>query len=946
MYTIIDSVLLSLASVLVLYFLLVRPISKRNAASGIATPETRRQTLLQFMVFALRTTGIVFVVEVIAMLLLVVLHKLPSSLDPIVDATTVSLISAPLIYLWVVKPLYMNGESVQAYNLQANAKQLTKTFIAILLPSMVIFFVALLASRRLTMNTRLKSLKNTEWQFVIRQQSIINNNLNNIVSDLAFLSNQQVLTSIQDSLSDRGRQYLANDYLVFLSSRMIYDQIRFLDLGGMEVVRTNLNNGTPRAVPQDQLQSKKNRYYFTETIGLSKNVIYISPFDLNVEQGEIEQPLKPTIRFGTAVFNEVGEKCGALILNYRGENLLSELRNSRSRSENIFMLVNTAGYYLIGKDEDDEWGFMYDDKQDRTFGKDFPNAWEVIARSQSGHIDNAEGLFSFDTFHPPGLVLAQADEHKTLTDRLRTRADSHENDWKIISYIPPSSLASISKAQWDHLEFFYLLVSLFILIGSAALSFVLTTRRISQAALKANEANYRMMVNESISTIFSTDVQGKLTYVNPSVQTLTGYTFEELLHMKFTDLIRDDWKSKVMEFYVNQFEQQQEESSLEFPIITKSGEEKWVEQLASLLIDDQGKPSGFQSVVHDISARKQAEKDLLTAKQMAEEASQLKSEFLANMSHELRTPLNSVIGFSNILINNNKETLGKDDLNYLQRILANGEHLLSLINDVLDLSKIEAGRIDLEYVNDVSLPEMINKINEQMGGQVKDKPVDINVSMPEKVDLIRTDPAKLKQVIINLLSNAVKFTPEGGVTVRISTSIGTSIPTSIEVKDTGVGIPEDKLISIFDEFQQGDSSTTRQYGGTGLGLAISKSLCELMGYELTVDSKVGEGSTFTIILNTTDDTGKYSAGNMDTDTRRPETGTEDIYAALEGKRILVIDDDKDSRILIGQVLQNEGCSVLQARDGLEGFDVAQAELPDLILLDLRMQGTPGREVLS
>jgi len=410
-------------------------------------------------------------------------------------------------------------------------------------------------------------------------------------------------------------------------------------------------------------------------------------------------------------------------------------------------------------------------------------------------------------------------------------------------------------------------------------------------------------------------------------------------------MIREDWQEKVRLFYYEQFHERKLETALEFPIITKSGKEKWVEQLASLLIDDDDRAIGFQSIVYDVSERKKVEKELFMAKQLAEEASQLKSEFLANMSHELRTPLNSVIGFSNVLLKKNEENLDENDKNYLQRILANGKHLLDLINDVLDLSKIEAGRVELELVN-ISLKDLIHDIIGQLEGQVQDKDFLLVTQIPDEIARIQADPGKLKQVVLNLLSNAIKFTSEGSVTVSIETDAETNHPILISVRDTGIGIPENRLESVFDEFQQVDSSTARKYGGTGLGLAISKSLCQLMGYNLTVESKLDEGSLFTILLNDPEVGATPSSSRIKKRrANRPPKGT-GASRGIQGKRILIVDDNRDSRVLIEQTLKEEGCVILQAEDGFKGFELAVKEHPDLIMLDLKMKETSGQEVLA
>lgn len=265
---------------------------------------------------------------------------------------------------------------------------------------------------------------------------------------------------------------------------------------------------------------------------------------------------------------------------------------------------------------------------------------------------------------------------------------------------------------------------------------------------------------------------------------------------------------------------------------------------AAPIYDAQGRVAFAIAVFDDITERRRSEEALRAAKESAEWANRTKSDFLARMSHELRTPLNSVIGFANILLKNKAGTLRPQDITYLERILDNGKHLLTLINDVLDLSKIEAGKIEIE-LSRFDVEELLAEIVHQWDGQLK-AGVRIEMRTPRDVQPIESDRARLKQVLLNLVSNAVKFTEQGTVTVELF-AIG-SMARRISVRDSGIGIPADRLDAIFEAFEQAEATTSRRFGGTGLGLPISRRLCELLGYTLSVTSEVGRGATFTIDL--------------------------------------------------------------------------------------------------
>lgn len=221
-------------------------------------------------------------------------------------------------------------------------------------------------------------------------------------------------------------------------------------------------------------------------------------------------------------------------------------------------------------------------------------------------------------------------------------------------------------------------------------------------------------------------------------------------------------------------------------------------------------------------------------------------QFVANMSHELRTPLNSIIGFSNILLKNRGNTMTPDNLERVEKINRNGKHLLQLINDILDLSKVEAGRMEAEF-SSIELGRLIREVGDMLQPQAIAKSIALEVDAPDDPVMVETDVQKLRQVLINLANNAVKFTDAGSVTLRL-TPARAGHGAIIEVCDTGIGITEDKLAFVFEAFRQADSTTSRKYGGTGLGLTISQSLVTLLGGKIRVESRVGHGSTFTVEL--------------------------------------------------------------------------------------------------
>lgn len=326
-------------------------------------------------------------------------------------------------------------------------------------------------------------------------------------------------------------------------------------------------------------------------------------------------------------------------------------------------------------------------------------------------------------------------------------------------------------------------------------------------------------------------------------------------------------------------------------------------------------------------------KQLEIQKQKAEESTELKSQFLASMSHELRTPMNSILGLTELILE--KADLNEKDHERLEVVFNSGRRLMALINDILDLSKIEAGKMEIR-AEDVLLEELINEVSSSISPLVINKKIEFKVE--RKINtrtLINTDRGRVVQVLINLLGNAVKFTETGGVNLEIYSS---QDKLKFDVIDSGIGISEEHKNVIFEEFRQADGSTSRKYGGTGLGLSICRKIADLLGGELTVESKLGEGSTFTFTIPL-----KFvSAGE------REKVKSVNTQTLIKNRKhpILIIDDDDEVRYTIGQYLISNGYEVLFAKDGLSGIQMAIEKQPFAITLDLMMPNKDGWSVLE
>ena len=332
--------------------------------------------------------------------------------------------------------------------------------------------------------------------------------------------------------------------------------------------------------------------------------------------------------------------------------------------------------------------------------------------------------------------------------------------------------------------------------------------------------------------------------------------------------------------------------------------------------------------------------ELQRAMEAAEEASHSKSRFLANMSHELRTPMNAIIGYSEMLIEDAEDEGADETAEDLRKIHQAGTHLLALINDVLDLSKIEAGRMDL-YLETFDVPPMIEEVISTIQAVVDKNSNELVVELAPEVGRMRADLTKVRQGLFNLLSNAAKFTENGRVELRVQTHGDDLL---FAVSDTGIGIPPEKLSHIFEEFSQADESTTRNFGGTGLGLAITRRFCQMMGGDVTVDSVMGKGATFTLripvkvtLAGTEEEEGASSV----------ETVEADEHAESQARRsVLVIDDDPNALDLLARTLQAAGFRVVSATDGEMALELARNLQPSAITLDVLMPGMDGWTVLE
>ncbi len=454
-----------------------------------------------------------------------------------------------------------------------------------------------------------------------------------------------------------------------------------------------------------------------------------------------------------------------------------------------------------------------------------------------------------------------------------------------------------------------------------------TERRAAEDALRASEARFRMLAEGSSDIILQTDRMGVILYISPSCRKL-GFTEDEFVGRPARDFLHPDSyehsDERTADLYAGSPRIESDRS--EYRVTCKDGTSLWLEGYSSLTHDANGEPTGLVSQMRDVTQRKAMEAELRAKRDDAEAANRSKSEFLANMSHEIRTPLTGIIGFAGLLAD--QPDLSPAASKFTDRIVTASQSLLSVVNDVLDFSKIEAGQIVLDP-QPFDPRAFVAETMDLMGAQAAAK--DLVLKCEERGALpavVVADSSRVRQVLLNLLSNAIKFTTSGEVVVGVSYELGCL---RIEVADSGVGIAPEKLEVLFQRFSQADGSISRAYGGSGLGLAISKSLTEMMGGSVGVESQEGVGSRFWFTLAAPQ--GELAAKTIEVDKASD--------AESPAKRILIVDDVAVNRELVSAMLAQFGHVLVEAIDGQSAVDTAMDQPFDLILMDLQMPGLDG-----
>ncbi|WP_158867804.1 hybrid sensor histidine kinase/response regulator [Maribellus comscasis] len=688
-----------------------------------------------------------------------------------------------------------------------------------------LFAVPLILFYNFKTDTRLNEIKTRETHNLKLQQTVIEETLGGVIDNLLLLKEHiktsgEPVNGYQNSGIEKER--LENDFKAFsIGKHRLYDQLRLLSANGNEVIRVNFSEDSVKIVDENHLQNKSHRYYFKELSKLNDDDIYISPFDLNIEYGKIEQPIKPMLRIGTPIIDSSGQFSGVVLINYLGQNILSSV--NELKPSDYYMILNQNGYWIQNdRDPSVEWSFMYDSLKNQRFQDSFNAEWTAIQNNEKGQFQNKSGLFTYQTVYPVRedslQYISEKDEQETV-NIVRDQVGF----WKLVSYIDNATL----QAQTTPVKTERNIILLFFILISAGLAYGATKIRVNELIAKKN----------------------------------------------LKDL----------------------NNNLEYEV-------------------------------------RQRTEEIRKARQKAEENDRLKTAFLNNMSHEIRTPLNAIIGFADLMEKSDYDD--KETKKFAHIINKRGNDLLVIVDDILDISKIESGQVSIYEEQCVLYNELFELTELYNVRKLQTDKAHIELQFDcacvSEKEWVKIDIGKLRQVLSNLLNNAFKFTEKGKIELKCIAHENKMLLFS--VSDTGIGIPKDKQERVFERFVQSENRLTIETGGTGLGLSIVKGIVDFLGGEVWLESTPDVGSTFCFTM-------PYKKANQEEEDADLNEKTDD--RSLE---ILVVEDDPINNEYIKTMFNQTNHKLTIAVSGSQALQYENDKFFDIILMDIKLPDINGMEV--
>ncbi len=476
------------------------------------------------------------------------------------------------------------------------------------------------------------------------------------------------------------------------------------------------------------------------------------------------------------------------------------------------------------------------------------------------------------------------------------------------------------------------------IIGTMGAITDITTEQLAEIKVRESEVMLRKIIDASLDAIINIDAAGNVIAWSDQATRIFGYTHEETMGKNMGDFIVPPQHraahARGMKHFLRTGEGPVLNKRIEITGFDKGGREFPIElSISPIKMDGKYFFSGF---IRDITDRKKAEQDLISAKQEAEQAQLAEQQFLANMSHEIRTPMNAVIGMTHLLYETNPTEAQKE---YLDSLRFSADSLMGIISNILDLSKIEANEIEFEQ-RTFNLLELLKSLQQTFQFKVREKPISVVLDLDSKIkNHLIGDSVRLNQILTNLLGNASKFTNKGtiGVKAKLVAATGGQYIIQFQVHDTGIGIDKNSIDKIFENFKQADVKITRKFGGTGLGLTIVKNLVELQGGSIEVESIEGEGSVFNIVLPFKD------SGVLQTEVSIKEDSENQISEIIKDTSILVVEDNLMNQKLIKKILELWNCDFEIASNGFIALEKTSQKKFDIILMDIHMPEMDGCE---
>jgi len=717
----------------------------------------------------------------------------------------------------------------------------TRFFLAIFLPLLALLVGVVAALNQTEFRTRRTMLEVGENRALSIAASTITAEMRGVVSDLLSLTSRHQVQLLLATDGAEARRHVATEMLAFCQQKRRYHQVNLLDVRGRGLVRVTRQGGEPYIVPDSQLQLRTDPDSFRQAMGLARDEVYLSSFGVSVEEQESDKPVPRTMRFATPVLDDKERKRGVLVLHYLGDRLLADVGRAWASARGRTMLLDGEGFWLNSGQAEEEGALTPEGRRERSFATVFPEAWRRMSAADSGQFYSAQGMFTFLTVRP--IAAARLERYLRRPAAGAGLAEGREPSWRLVSYVSPASLRAVRLQSATRDVLLLAGLALVLALGSVVASRTIAARRNAEAQVGLQAAALEAAPDGMVIT----DARGAILWVNPAFAALTGHTAEEAIGQHLRGLHSGLKEPRV---YSEMWQTINSGRTWRAEMLNrrKDGSPYPEEMTVTPVGGPHGSPSHFIAVQQDITERRLAAQQLEQAKEAADAASQAKSEFLANMSHELRTPLNAIIGFSQVLVDRAPGELNERQARFVDHILTAGTHLLELINEILDLSKVEAGKMELEVE-----PVEIGPLLETSVGLIRERAMkhalrlDLGVGEELSGVQVMVDARRLKQIMFNLLSNAVKFTPDGGAVMVEADKKGKELV--ISVTDTGIGIAPEEQQKIFEEFYQVRRTTAGKTPGTGLGLSITKSVVEMHGGRVWVESEgLDKGSRFTFTL--------------------------------------------------------------------------------------------------